>query len=78
MAWRNSRFARASAFSRSARSVGAPARLPGSTSAFFHPLVQRPRRATDLPGDRRHGRPARRMSPLVLQRHPNGALAHLR
>src|ERR1700716_123464 len=35
LAWSNSRFSRSKAFSFSAMSVGTPARLPLSTSAFF-------------------------------------------
>jgi hypothetical protein len=35
LACRNSRFSRSSAFSRSATSLGTPARVPLSTSAFF-------------------------------------------
>ena len=59
-------------------SVGTPARLPLSTSAFFtHSFSQRMRRAPDLLGDGNHCSPARRMFSLVIQHHPHCPFANL-
>ena len=78
LAWRSSRFSRSSALIRSRSSVVGPARRPWSRSVCLNPVTQGLARAADLGRDRLDGRVLGAVLALVVQHHPDRALADLR